>query len=807
MIKRCHIFFLCLLLPLQLLPAQNTKQLRKADTQFQKGTELFQQGDYAGAIPLLQTAKELYELQPPSHDNSAYAALWKGIAYYYLFDYEKAIPELQAAVEKAKTQDFKDITLSATLHLANTYYAHDLWSQAYKLYNSVLILLEDSASIEYYPGVYEGLGNIDYAWGKYDSAEEYYLLALDYATRNGVEENIISLQISLGKIHHARYEMDEAIETYLSLLDRPGITRSRFYGSLLNSLGIAYFQKNEPETALDYYYKALKVAKEQGNVMVELRLLIHIGGALHIQGEYSRALEFYQRALPLAEANQRVGDASVCLFNIGLAYNYLEDYNSAIPYFLRAIENKEKLRLSATGKDRLDYLAAEVHVYQWLATTYLLLENFEKTVNALEFASTKYLREQLQENREEGALKFSGVLNYQKNLSDEQAILNFGGSALPWLSIISITQDTINGTFAIPETILSQLSDQTLNHFKQLESSRRGITISGKENHDEPTLVINFEDLIKYYRMLLSYNGNSQLIREVGRLLYDYLIGPVEEYIQDKKHLIFIPDGILAFLPFETLTMPDGRYLIEQYDISYVQSLAVSELISQRNYPSDRIDLLGIGGAHYQVESNSLINSVYNSLFEEGWKDISGTLEEIQNIGAYFPKSDLLTGDDASESMIKLLSTKNELRRYKIIHFATHGFVLPEQPDLSAIVLSQKNLGNYDGYLNVSEIANLKFEADFVNLSACETGLGKIYGGEGVVGLSQAFLIAGANSMSVSLWQVADASTRDFMTGFYELIKSGRPYYQAMAEMKRNFINAGVYDDPFFWAPFVFYGK
>lgn len=805
--NRWHFFFLCLLLPLQLLSAQNTKQLRNADTQFQKGAELFQQGDYSGAIPLLQTAKKLYEQLPPSQDKSAYAALWKGIAYYYLYDYEEAIPELQEAVKKAKTQGFKDITLSATLHLANTYYAHDLWSQAYELYQSIFYLLKDSKNIEYFPGVYEGLGNIDFAWGKYDSAEEFYLLALDYAIQNGVEENIVSLHISLGKIHHARYEMDKAIEAYLSLMDRPGISQSRFYGSLLNSLGIAYFQKNEASTALDYFYKALLIAKDQKNVLVELRLLIHIGGALHIQGEYSKALKFYKEALPLAEAHRRVGDASVCLFNIGLAYNYLEDYDSAIPYLLRAIENKEKLRLSATGKDRLDYLAAEVHVYQWLATTYLLLEDFEKTVNTLEFASTKYLREQLQENRTEGALEFNGVLNYQKKLNEEQAILNFGGSALPWHSIIDITQDSINGTFADPETILSQLSGQTLNHFKQLESSRRGITLTAKEKYEESLLVMNFEDLIKYYRMLLSYNGNPQLIREIGSLLYDYLIGPLEESIKAKKHLIIIPDGILAFLPFETLTMPDGRYLIEEYDISYVQSLAVSELINQRKYPSDRIDLLGIGGAVYQHESNSQNKSVYNSLFKEGWEDLPGTLEEIQNIATYFPESTLLSGSDASESMIKTLSAKNELRDFKIIHFATHGFVLPEQPDLSAIVLSQNNTVNNDGYLNVAEIANLKFEADFVNLSACETGLGKIYGGEGVVGLSQAFLIAGANSMSVSLWQVADASTRDFMTGFYKLIKTGRPYYQAMAEMKRTFINEGDYDHPFYWAPFVFYGE
>jgi CHAT domain-containing protein len=118
-------------------------------------------------------------------------------------------------------------------------------------------------------------------------------------------------------------------------------------------------------------------------------------------------------------------------------------------------------------------------------------------------------------------------------------------------------------------------------------------------------------------------------------------------------------------------------------------------------------------------------------------------------------------GADVTEYKIKQLSKNGFLDDYKVLHFATHGLVVPEIPELSAIVLSlfRNEKNNEDGYLNMKEIAMLEIKADFVNLSACETGLGKIYGGEGVVGLTQSFLIAGANGLSVSLWQVADEST------------------------------------------------
>ena len=157
---------------------------------------------------------------------------------------------------------------------------------------------------------------------------------------------------------------------------------------------------------------------------------------------------------------------------------------------------------------------------------------------------------------------------------------------------------------------------------------------------------------------------------------------------------------------------------------------------------------------------------------------------------------------------------------------------VPAFPELSAIVLSQfkEGQGSEDGYLRMGEIAKLKLNADFVNLSACETGLGKIYGGEGVVGLTQSFLIAGANGLSVSLWQVDDQSTMMFMVGVYQLVnEKGMSYSQAINKMKRAFIKGQVSMDtfqpsrgitikpvgeakpgnlshPYYWGPFVYYG-
>jgi CHAT domain-containing protein len=155
------------------------------------------------------------------------------------------------------------------------------------------------------------------------------------------------------------------------------------------------------------------------------------------------------------------------------------------------------------------------------------------------------------------------------------------------------------------------------------------------------------------------------------------------------------------------------------------------------------------------------------------------------------------------------MSADGSLARYRALHFATHGVMVPGVPELSALVLTEAGTRGAaeDGYLTMGEVSQLAIDADFVGLSACETGLGRLYEGEGVVGLAQAFLLAGARGLAVSLWQVADESTRAFMVDTYGLVRGkGLPWARAMTEVRRRLIASPAWKEPFFWAPFVYYG-
>jgi CHAT domain-containing protein len=207
------------------------------------------------------------------------------------------------------------------------------------------------------------------------------------------------------------------------------------------------------------------------------------------------------------------------------------------------------------------------------------------------------------------------------------------------------------------------------------------------------------------------------------------------------------------------------------------------------------------------------LRKFYHELGITKMPNLPGTLSEVQTISKIVKKSEIVTGYDVTENKIKEMSEKGVLKDYKVLHFAVHGLTVPSFPELSAIVLSLLNedKNGEDGFLSMSEIVELNIESDFVNLSACETGLGKIYEGDGVVGLTQAFIVAGSNSVSVSLWPVADESTALFMSRLYQInSENNSSYDRCITEVKREFISGkhgSVLKAPFFWAPFVYYGK
>jgi CHAT domain-containing protein len=163
-------------------------------------------------------------------------------------------------------------------------------------------------------------------------------------------------------------------------------------------------------------------------------------------------------------------------------------------------------------------------------------------------------------------------------------------------------------------------------------------------------------------------------------------------------------------------------------------------------------------------------------------------------------------GFDASRAT----ATGPAVGRAQIIHFATHGFINSERPELSGIVLSMYNREGErdDGFLDLQDIYNLRLSADLVVLSACETGLGKDVKGEGLIGLTRGFMYAGSRSVVASLWKVDDRATSELMRLFYEaMFRDGLPPSAALRTAKEGVRRQGRWSAPYFWAGFVLQGE
>jgi CHAT domain-containing protein/uncharacterized glyoxalase superfamily protein PhnB len=345
-----------------------------------------------------------------------------------------------------------------------------------------------------------------------------------------------------------------------------------------------------------------------------------------------------------------------------------------------------------------------------------------------------------------------------------------------------------------------------------------------------------FVQQIERLRHGLIEQNFAQYTRAAHRL-YQTLLAPVANVLED-KNLIIVPDGALSTIPFEVLLTravnaegglkdyPKLPYLLETHAISYAYSATLLDQEQRRRKREPKRDYLalapvfaeglptGTRGAEFLAE-NYAPNSPQaarrlRSFLPATKKEVTGIFARFENSYGLFErwfgnKSRVYLEREAKEEKIKSAN----LSSYRFLHFATHGLVNEKHPKLSGLILTQEDTtSKEDGILHLGEIYNLDLNADLVVLSACETGLGQIAQGEGIIGLTRGFLYAGASNVLVSLWQVSDMTTSDLMLDFYDKMLAGMSKAEALREAKRQMIRRDPgYSKPYYWAPFILVGR
>jgi len=309
--------------------------------------------------------------------------------------------------------------------------------------------------------------------------------------------------------------------------------------------------------------------------------------------------------------------------------------------------------------------------------------------------------------------------------------------------------------------------------------------------------------------------------------LYNALIKPVLDYLpKNITELMIVPDSTLGHLPFDLLRENSGSPdLGQSYRLSLSPSVSVSILAAETKV-AQSVPIMAFGGAWYSSDKTAAERGQRGLAFDvdpdegEGqtsnkdpvWRDLPGTETEVKNLQTLAASSNnirVLLGSQVSEEQIKALSSQGDLVKYPILHFACHGYFNENDPGRSGIVLSEVSglLDNgEDGYLTIPEIVLLNLKARMILLSACETGLGVVRRGDGMVGMARAFLVSGAENVGVSLWSISDEATMAIMTALYsKVLKEGKTFKEAYYQVRNEFRRDGRWSHPFYWAAFTMY--
>jgi CHAT domain-containing protein/Tfp pilus assembly protein PilF len=806
------------------------------------GSSFWGLGDYMGASESLNKALNGFE-EIKDRPGEARALLPLGNVQYRLGNFAEALSTYDRAL---KLNESLGNTYGAALAINNMGIVHRLrgdHARALEHYHRSLALAEKLGDKRAMLLPLSNLGGIFQRQGDHAQALEHYQRGLKLAQQAGLKPSLPTLLNNIGDVQRERGEYNaaldhsrRALELARELDQKPGIISS------LSNLGMIHAARRQYSEALEFFQESLALAESSGSRLEISRELLNVA-ALHIeQKDWVRAIQIGERAARLAreigsldvlwESFTHVARAQFALGRPAAAYEIAQE----------AIATVETLRSQLAGGERqgqlffedkaspyvlaVDILVSQGRNVEALqeaerAKARVLLDVLEtgrlrvtKSLTAAERERERSLRLELtsanaQVITEMQRAKPDGQTLAELKSRQEKARLSYDafqtslfaahpelrvhrGNSAPW-RLEDARSIFTDGRSALLEFVVGP---QTTYIFLLTESERRtelDVFSVDLPSADLTRRVTEFRQQLA--RRDLGFTRGAED-------LYRLLLGPVQARLQKTTELIIVPDGPLWELPFQALRAHDGRYLIEQCDLSFAPSLSVLREMDKRKSDSpNRYRLLAMGNPSLGADAARRARAVYRDLDLGPLPDAE---REVKALGSLYGQGGkVYVGAEAREDRIK-----GEGGEYTLLHLSTHGILNDVSPMYSHIVLSQSGgPSNDDGLLEAWEIMELDLKADLVVVSACETALGRVGAGEGMIGLSWALFVAGTPSIVVSQWKVDSASTAELMLEFHTRLRAGVTKARALREAARKLLRAGPYRHPFYWAPFVLIGN
>jgi CHAT domain-containing protein/Tfp pilus assembly protein PilF len=706
-----------------------------------------------------------------------------GIIYQSLGDYEKALDYLSRALAIDKELGI-DISIPLN-NIGTSYRTKGLLSNKIEDFQEAKRYFEECLELTRKTGdkntevralnnigtIYADLGNLTQESVNYHDALKYFQLA---------------------------YEKANKIKNYESM------------SQTLNNIAIVHFNLENYEESTKYFQTAIDLALEIRGDQILWEAYLGFAKVYEKQEDYSKAIENYRASINTTE-NIRSG---IVLEHLKAKFlgtdKRIEAYHRLINLLIRLYQDNQDKSYAFEAFDYLERAKARAFLDSLElskidisrdADPELLSREKELMKNITEIYSKLLAAEMTPEQRNNLHEELKAYEDESNALKREIRQKSPSYANIRYPQIISL------------EEAQKRLLDSRTAFFVYLIGAENSYAFAITKNDLKifpiPS-IHSIQNQVTEYLKVINDKDNHNF--QLGNELFNQLVFPgLSENI---KNIIFVPDDILHFLPFETLiTNTEGNdWLIKDYKIAYVPSISSLREITERknaNRHKPRMDLLAFGDPDFgDLETDENGRDIFQVFFSSrsfGFFRLEFSGLEIERISSLFKtkKRTVFRREEASEEQFK----HNDLDNYKIIHFATHSIIDDRRPDRSSIVLTLDKDPAEDGFLQMREIYNIKLNADLVTLSSCQTGLGERIRGEGIDGINKAFFYAGSSSILMSLWPVNDEASCQLMERFYIHLHSSNSIMDALRKAKLEMIESGVLSHPSYWAGFIASGK
>lgn len=722
-------------------------------------------------------------------------------------DFKQALELYGRAQALAEKADLRPSLAKAFLYQANSHWFQGNYQQAFRFQRQSLEIartLQDKLQQAF---ILNTLGLIHWTLNDPTRALENLNQSLDLAEASHSPLDIATAYNNIGLVHRKEKRYPESIEFFKKALKRDEQLKSKWgQGYTHRNLGMSLLRMGQLENAEVHLKKAVELSREIGNRTNLVKAMLELGNLALERKQWESAVSLFRETFELSDRLNVKEVSWRALRGEGFALIQSGKNEQAVESYKKAVSVVDALRAAIKVEEfQNGFLTDKQDVYKELV---LLLLNIGKIKESFQFAERAKSR------------SFIDLLGNQKiSLKDDVSRSLYEALNLQKQTIRKIEESLTVARISDEGEVSKQLAKELV----KARNKYQDLLIDAKEQSPEISSFITvdaislealqglLEDsvaLVEYMvtekelvawvitkekievsrvpleekrlnSLVADYRERIQKlapVEEQAKRLHSLLIKPVEPFIEGKRILGIVPHGHLHYISFSSLK-DEQNYLVEKYPLFYSPSASVMQFTFKELTKRSRdIKVLALG----------------NPDLGDFNYDLPLAEMEANAIKWDFPKVDVFTRENATESWLQ-----EHISEYQVIHIASHGEFDPVNPLFSSLKLART--ATEDGNFEVNEVFGLEINADIVTLSACQTGLGDIVGGDELVGLNRAFIYAGTKSILSSLWRVSDISTAVLIKHFY---RNYGKENKAVSLRKAQLLVKRLYPHPSYWAGF-----